>query len=224
MKTHCWSQSRLIESNHGSETEIMTPGALRGRGCMLKSRSLNSCRRFKPDEKNLGIAGGWYRKIPQDAGDIWVPKCWNEHREELYHLKAVLGNPGMKAVIQTNIFPYSKKVLDAMNAEFEKFLVGGETLNEAIANRQSGQWYHSRKQMKKGGDGCPLFYPVRLRDCPWSHCQITITIWKRDWWSRFIRRSVATNCHCPEFLPHSSNHCAWWTYCCYWSAWRNKNI
>lgn len=49
-------------------------------------------------------------------------------------LKAVLNNPGLKPVLQTNIFSYSGKVADAINAEFEKYLVGGEKLDDAIAN------------------------------------------------------------------------------------------
>lgn len=49
-------------------------------------------------------------------------------------LKAVLDNPKMKALAQSNIFSYSAKVKDAVDVGFEKFLVGGEGLDEAIAN------------------------------------------------------------------------------------------
>jgi multiple sugar transport system substrate-binding protein len=49
-------------------------------------------------------------------------------------LKAVLNNPGLKPVMPNNIFPYTGKVSDSIDAEFEKFLVGGEKLDEAIAN------------------------------------------------------------------------------------------
>lgn len=58
-------------------------------------------------------------------------------KENLYDvasLKAVIGNPNMKTAVQTNVFPYSKKVTDTVDAEFEKYMVGGEKLDEAISN------------------------------------------------------------------------------------------
>lgn len=56
-------------------------------------------------------------------------------KENLYDapsLKATVSN--LKFNMVTNNFPYNKKVSDAVEAEFEKFLVGGESLDDAIAN------------------------------------------------------------------------------------------
>ncbi len=56
-------------------------------------------------------------------------------KENLYDvasLKAVLG--GVKLNSATNIFPYNKKVSDAVESEFEKYLVGGATLDSTIEN------------------------------------------------------------------------------------------
>lgn len=56
-------------------------------------------------------------------------------RKDLYDadaLKAVVS--GIRVHIHKNIFPYSMKVSDAVNAEIEKFLVGGEMLDNTIQN------------------------------------------------------------------------------------------
>jgi len=55
-------------------------------------------------------------------------------KEKLYDIptmKAVISN--MKVQTATNVFPYSQKVLDAEDAELEKYFVGGTTLDQAIA-------------------------------------------------------------------------------------------
>lgn len=50
---------------------------------MLNSISLNSYWRFITDENNKGLALGWNREIPRESGNILVPSCWNEWKEEM---------------------------------------------------------------------------------------------------------------------------------------------
>ena len=52
---------------------------------MIEKTSLNSYWKFKIDMEDMGRKDGWYESIPAEAEDIWVPSCWNELREELYH-------------------------------------------------------------------------------------------------------------------------------------------
>jgi len=56
---------------------------------MLNSMSLNSYWRFITDENNKGLALSWNREIPQDAGNIPVPSCWNEWKEEMRNYDSV---------------------------------------------------------------------------------------------------------------------------------------
>jgi len=56
-------------------------------------------------------------------------------QEKLYDvpsLKAVIGNMNVHAA--TNVFPYSQKVIDAVDAQLEKYKVGGATLDASIAS------------------------------------------------------------------------------------------
>ena len=56
-------------------------------------------------------------------------------KPELYDLDAlnsVIGNPNATNNIFKNIYSYTKKVADAVNEEFEKFLVGGQSIDDAI--------------------------------------------------------------------------------------------
>jgi beta-glucuronidase len=56
---------------------------------MLNSRSLNSYWKFVADKENKGEKNRWQDNIPMNAEDIWVPGCWNEHSDELYHYEGV---------------------------------------------------------------------------------------------------------------------------------------
>ncbi len=56
---------------------------------MIEKISLNSYWKFATDREDEGRNKGWQASIPAEAEDIWVPSCWNEHREELYHYEGV---------------------------------------------------------------------------------------------------------------------------------------
>lgn len=56
---------------------------------MIEQISLNSYWKFKIDMENEGRAKGWNASIPEGVENIWVPSCWNELREEIYHYEGV---------------------------------------------------------------------------------------------------------------------------------------
>jgi len=56
-------------------------------------------------------------------------------QEKMYDVPSMKATiAGMKVQAATNIFSYSQKVLDSVDAQVEKYLVGGATLDQAIAD------------------------------------------------------------------------------------------
>lgn len=91
---------------------------------MINSISLNSYWKFIIDEYNEGNNKNWYGQIPAGAENIWVPSCWNELREELFHYEGVAWY--FKEFIISNIADIKRNTLffNGVNYKCEIWLNG----------------------------------------------------------------------------------------------------
>lgn len=56
---------------------------------MLQSTNLKSYWSFITDKNAEGLAKKYYEYIPEGTEQIWVPSCWNELKEDLFHYEGV---------------------------------------------------------------------------------------------------------------------------------------
>ncbi len=56
---------------------------------MIEQIGLNSYWNFKLDNEDIGKSKEWYKKIPDDVTELYVPSCWNEADDEWLHYEGV---------------------------------------------------------------------------------------------------------------------------------------